>query len=118
MEKEVHYSIDGREYVGFSVSKTKEKRPVILVCHAFEGRNEVAEAHARYFADLGYVGFAVDLFGEKKVETTLDGCMNQITPFFDDLQGLNSRDALAKIFHHKERYLDRFHDIFTLSTEF
>lgn len=84
MEKEIHYAIGEKEYIAFGVTKAKEKRPVVLVFHAFEGRNEVAKDYARYFASLGYVGLAVDLFGEKKVEQTLEGCMSQITPFFED----------------------------------
>jgi dienelactone hydrolase len=82
MEKEVHYAIDKREHMGFLATKSKEQRPVIIVCHAFEGRNALSIEYARFFASLGYVGFAADLFGEKKVEITLEGCMGQIKPFF------------------------------------
>lgn len=84
MEKEIEYLVEGKKHVGYCAYKSKDKRPLVLVCHAFEGRNEVAEEYARFFSELGYVGFAVDMFGEKQIETTLNGCMQKITPFFEN----------------------------------
>ncbi|MDH5674766.1 MAG: dienelactone hydrolase family protein [Myxococcales bacterium] len=40
--------------------------PLMLVCHAWAGRGEFAEARARQLAELGYVGAAVDLYGVGK----------------------------------------------------
>jgi len=91
MEKEIEYQVGDKKHIGYLVSEDENEKPVVLVCHAFEGRNEVADNYARYFADLGYIGFAVDLFGEKKVESNLEGCMKQITPFFDDRQLVMTR---------------------------
>jgi len=84
MEKEIEYQVGDKKHIGYLVSEDENEKPVVLVCHAFEGRNEVAMEYARFFSKLGYVGFAVDFFGEKKVETNLEGCMSKITPFFED----------------------------------
>jgi dienelactone hydrolase len=45
------------------------KRPGVLVVHEWWGLNEHARAQARRLAEAGYVGFALDMFGEGKVAT-------------------------------------------------
>ena len=41
-------------------------RPVVMVCHAWGGRDAFAEGKARALAELGYVGAAIDLYGVGK----------------------------------------------------
>ena len=45
------------------------KRPGVLVVHEWWGLNEHARNQARRLADAGYVGFALDLYGNGKVTT-------------------------------------------------
>lgn len=40
------------------------KRPGVLVVHAWRGHGENAEAKARELAELGYVAFALDMYGK------------------------------------------------------
>lgn len=40
------------------------KRPAVLVVHDWSGCNELAKQKADKLAEMGYVGFAVDMFGE------------------------------------------------------
>ena len=47
----------------------KDKRPGILVVHEFMGLNDYARDRAKQLAGLGYVAFAVDMYGDGK---TLD----------------------------------------------
>ena len=47
------------------------KRPGVLVVHEWWGLNEHARNQARRLADAGYVGFALDLYGNRKVTTHL-----------------------------------------------
>lgn len=84
--QEIEYRAKGKTMVGFLAydDKNKAKRPAILVCHAFEGRNELSCEYAKWISTLGYVGFAVDMFGNKKIEQTLNGCMGEINPFFEN----------------------------------
>jgi dienelactone hydrolase len=44
----------------------KDKRPGILVVHEFWGLNEYAKKRAERLAGLGYVAFAVDMYGDGK----------------------------------------------------
>jgi len=58
------------------------RRPGILVVHEWWGLNDYARIRARMLAELGYVAFAADMYGEDKVtEHAADaqGWMKQIT---------------------------------------
>ena len=47
----------------------KGERPGILVVHEWWGLNEYAQARAKQLAAMGYVAFAVDMYGKGKVTT-------------------------------------------------
>ena len=81
-------------YVAFDDSH-KEKRPLVMVCHAFEGRNDLACEYAQKIAELGYVGFAVDMYGDGQVANDLDGCLAIMMPFFEDRAKLRQRILAA-----------------------
>lgn len=77
-------------------------RPAILVCHDWSGRNKLACEKAEKLAQLGYVGFAIDMFGKGVEGTTKEEKSELIAPFFNDRQFLLQRiqsglDALKKI---------------------
>lgn len=42
------------------------KRPGVLVCHEWWGNNDYSEARAKQVAELGYVAFALDMYGKGK----------------------------------------------------
>src|SRR4051812_36472450 len=44
----------------------KEKRPGVLVVHEWWGLNDHARRSAQRLADAGYVGFALDMYGNGK----------------------------------------------------
>ena len=50
-------------YVAYEDS-TKQKRPVVLIAHAWCGRDDFFSEKARHLAKLGYVGFAMDVYGK------------------------------------------------------
>jgi len=41
-----------------------DPRPGVLISHAWAGRGELEESKAEQLAELGYVGFALDLYGK------------------------------------------------------
>lgn len=43
-----------------------EPRPVVLVVHEWWGHNQYAQERARELARMGYVGFAIDMYGKGK----------------------------------------------------
>ena len=52
-------------YVAYEYGdSTKHKRPVVLIAHTWCGLDDFIEKKARHLAKLGYVGFAVDVYGK------------------------------------------------------
>lgn len=63
--KEFAYSVDGATLAGyFAYGETGARGPGILVCHQGGGLTEHAKERARMLAELGYVAFALDMYGE------------------------------------------------------
>ena len=69
--KEVPYGHNKVKLVGYLAydDAAKGKRPGVLVVHEWWGLNEYAKKRARQLAGIGYVAFAVDMYGEGKVTT-------------------------------------------------
>jgi len=58
------------------------KRPGIVVYHEWWGLNDYAKKRARMLAELGYVAFAADMYGDDRVTTSPDQArqwMQQVT---------------------------------------
>ena len=63
---------------------TEKPRPVVLVAHAWGGRDEFAIQKARDLAQLGYVGFAIDLYGKGVLGTSKEENQSLMRPFMED----------------------------------
>jgi len=78
--KLVEYKQGETTFVGFlawdtAVATPATPRPGVLVCPEWWGKNEYAHQRALQLASLGYVAFAIDLYGKDaggKVRTTTD----------------------------------------------
>jgi len=65
------------------------KRPGVLVVHEWWGLNDYAKLRAEMLAEMGYVAFAADMYGDGKVTRHADdakGWMQQITANVDAWQ--------------------------------
>ncbi len=66
--KSVRYSQGGTPLIGFlaydSAATAKGKLPGVLVVHEWWGLNDYAKHRAVQLAQLGYVAFAVDMYGQ------------------------------------------------------
>ncbi len=60
------------------------KRPLVLVAHDWSGRNEFACQQAEKLAALGYVGFALDMYGEGKQGQTVEEKSALMKPLMED----------------------------------
>src|SRR5439155_25805213 len=69
--REVEYTQDGTPLKGFIAwdDAIRGRRPGVLVVHEWWGMNEHARRQAERLARAGYVGFALDLYGNGKVTT-------------------------------------------------
>lgn len=72
-------------------SETQQKRPVILVFHAWAGKDSFAEEKAIELARLGYVGCAVDLYGKGVLGKTEEEKKALMMPFLEDRKLLQKR---------------------------
>lgn len=65
---EINYSTDSTKMNGYLAksSKIKGKRPGLIIVHEWWGHNDYVRHRADMLADLGYVAFALDMYGEGK----------------------------------------------------
>ena len=70
--KNVQYTSDGVTLKGYVAldNSLKGKRPGVLVVHEWWGNNDYSRRRADMLARLGYVAFAVDMYGDGKVVDT------------------------------------------------
>eukprot|EP00039_Didymoeca_costata_P012574 m.181801 g.181801 ORF g.181801 m.181801 type:complete len:332 (+) comp15519_c0_seq3:41-1036(+) len=71
--EDIKISFEGFEYTGKLVSSAQAKdnndpRPLVLVIHNYAGQKFFDEHQAEYMARLGYVGLAIDMYGERMPE--------------------------------------------------
>jgi dienelactone hydrolase len=66
--KTVEYEFDGIKLKGFVAhdDAVKEKRPGVLVVHEWWGLDDYAKDRCKQLAELGYVAFAPDMYGDGK----------------------------------------------------
>ena len=82
-EEVIQYSQNGTALKGYLYfdDRFAGKRPGILVAHEWWGLNDYARKRARMLAELGYVAFAMDMYGQDRVTEhadTAQGWMKQI----------------------------------------
>ncbi|HET6425366.1 MAG TPA: dienelactone hydrolase family protein [Planctomycetaceae bacterium] len=67
--KSITYKDGDQECVGFLAwnDSASEKSPGVLVVHEWWGLNDYARDRAKQLAELGYVAFACDMYGDGKV---------------------------------------------------
>ncbi len=65
----INYEVDYTKLTGFlAYDKTMNtKRPGVLVVHEWWGHNNYARKRAVMLAELGYIAFAVDMYGDGKL---------------------------------------------------
>lgn len=78
---------------GYCVFDPKKagKKPAVIVIHDWSGRNEFADKKAEKLAELGYVGFALDVFGKGKLGNTKEEKSELIGPFVQNRKLLQKR---------------------------
>ena len=71
------------------------KRPVVLVSHAWAGRDTFEDNKAEALAELGYVGFALDLYGKGVLGNSVEENTALMTPLLEDRVSLRRRMTAA-----------------------
>ena len=75
------------------------RKPAVLVAHAWAGRSPFENDKARALAELGYAGFALDMYGKGVLGTSVEENSALMTPLLQDRARLQSRlhSALAAV---------------------
>lgn len=66
-------------------------RPAVLVAHDWSGRSELMCSKAKLLAEMGYLGFSLDMYGHGRIGTTTDEKKALMTPFVNDRLLLSER---------------------------
>lgn len=93
----VQYSDGETKFKGFLVynDKIKSQRPAIIIAHAWHGQDQFVREKAKALAELGYVGFAADVYGDGKSVETNEEAQALMLPLFLDRQKLQNRIKAA-----------------------
>lgn len=96
-ERFVEYQHAGADLEGFLACDDAEAgaRPAVMVVHAWAGRSEFECDKARALAELGYAGFAADLYGKGILGASVEENAGLMQPFLDDRTLLQSRLTTA-----------------------
>jgi dienelactone hydrolase len=71
------------------------RRPAVLINHTWAGRDEFVAEKAKQLAALGYVGFALDLYGNGMVGSSPEENAKLMQPFMDNRPLLQKRMQAA-----------------------
>jgi dienelactone hydrolase len=95
--KTIEYSQDGETFEGFLAwdDSVSGPRPGVVISHAWGGAGEFEQARARDIAELGYAGFALDLYGKGIRGSNPEENAKLMQPFLGDRSLLQSRMQLA-----------------------
>lgn len=91
------YHHDNQELHGFLAydDSIKTPRPAVLVAHDWTGRNEFACQKARMLAEMGYIGFALDMYGQAQLGNSTEEKMVLMSPLAHDRYLLQQRVGAA-----------------------
>jgi len=97
VREEVTYSGDGVTLKGYLVynDSIKEKRPGVLVVHEWWGNNDYSRMRADMLAELGYIAFAVDMYGDGKLADNPADAGKLAGGVMSNMNGMKSRFLAA-----------------------
>ncbi len=81
-------------------------KPGVLIAHAWRGRSEFEQGKAEILAELGYVGFALDLYGKGVLGASREENSALMQPLLDDRAVLQRRMHLALAQIRKQKEVD------------
>jgi dienelactone hydrolase len=91
--KVIDYSHGNTKLKGFAAydDATTEKRPGVLVVHEWWGLNDYARERCKKLAELGYVAFAVDMYGDGKTVDHPDDARKMATAVRENVETWRGR---------------------------
>ncbi len=83
---ELDYSLGKKCFKGFVAEpeNMSTDTPVVLIVHMWAGRVDFVDKKAKYFAKQGYIGFAIDMYGDGKIGQSINENTKLMQNFIDD----------------------------------
>ena len=87
----IPYQDKGVELEGLVAYPSEEERPVVILCHAWKGKDDFICEKAKAIAEWGYVGFALDMYGKGVLGKSKEENAALKKPFMENRQLLLNR---------------------------
>ena len=87
----VSYADGSTSLEGFAAYTVPEKRPAVILCHAWSGRDHYVCEKAEMMARWGYFGFALDMYGKGVLGKSKEESALLKKPFLEDRALLQRR---------------------------
>lgn len=71
-------------FFAYDDAVTVNRRPAVMINHAWAGRNTFVDDKAIKLAELGYFAFAIDMYGQGVLGTSNDENAQLMQPFIED----------------------------------
>ena len=91
----VNYQAKNIDLKGYVAFPDADNAPLVLIAHTWAGKDEFVHKRAEDLAALGYVGFAVDMYGNGKVGADTAENESLMTPLVSDRDMLKDRIVSA-----------------------
>lgn len=87
----IPYTDHTTDLEGFVAYPFAEKRPAVILCHAWKGRDDFICEKAEAMAKCGYVGFALDMYGKGVLGKSKEESTALKKPFIENRELLQRR---------------------------
>ena len=91
----VNYQAKNIDLKGYVAFPDADNAPLVLIAHTWAGKDEFVHQRAEDLAALGYVGFAVDMYGNGRVGADTAENESLMTPLVSDRDMLKDRIVSA-----------------------
>jgi len=89
------YSGGGKTFEGYLARPDTANAPIVLVAHAWAGQGDHEREAADKLAALGYIGFAIDVYGKGNRGATMEENEKLMAPLLEDRAELQARLTVA-----------------------
>lgn len=100
----IPYSDEETSLEGFAAFPSIDNAPIVILCHAWKGRDDFICEKAKKMAEWGYVSFALDMYGKGVLGNSKEENSALKKPFIEDrallqrrvLKGFDTARTLSK----------------------
>ena len=84
--RELEYNVAGKTCLGYAAfpDELESPKPCVLIAHDWGGRHQLMCSIAEKISQLGYIGFAIDMYGNATLGQDKEHNRSLMTPFVED----------------------------------